>query len=82
MVADGKEIQLQPADIPQIHAFVDGSVIETIVSQRIGFTKRFYYAQTTAPDIQIRITGGPFTAGAWNVTPISNDRLTTPAHQV
>ncbi len=79
VLADGKEIQLQPGDIPEIHAFVDGSVIETIVSQRIGFTKRFYYAQTTAPDVQIRVSGADFKADAWKITPISNDRLTTPA---
>ena len=79
MIADGKEIQLQPGDVPEIHAFVDGSVIETIVSQRIGFTKRFYYAQTTAPDVRIRVTGGDLKVDAWNITPISNDRLTTPA---
>ena len=40
-VAEGKEIALQPTDLPTLHAFVDGSVIELILSERIGWTKRF-----------------------------------------
>jgi beta-fructofuranosidase len=79
IIADGKEIQLQPGDVPEFHTFVDGSVIETIVSQRIGFTKRFYYTQTTAPDVRIRVTGEDIKVDAWKITPISNNRLTTPA---
>ncbi len=80
MLADGKKIQLEPGDIPEVHAFVDGSVIEIIVSQRVGFTKRFYYAhaQAAAPDVRIRVAGGNFKADAWRITPISKDRLTTP----
>ncbi len=51
IIADGKEVQLQPGDAPQIHAFVDGSVMETIISERIGFTKRFYTTRSVQRQI-------------------------------
>jgi beta-fructofuranosidase len=77
---DGKEIALEPEDAPQLHAYVDGSVIELIMSEREGYTKRFYYSQTTAPDITVRIIGGTQIAShAWKINPISNNRLTTPS---
>jgi beta-fructofuranosidase len=82
-IAGDQEIALQPEDTPQLHAYVDGSVIELIVSQREGYTRRFYYSQTTAPDITVRIIGGAsMTAYAWKINPISNNRLTTPSTTV
>ena len=81
-IADGKEIALEANDPPQLHAYVDGSVIELIVGQRVGYTRRFYYSQTMAPDITVSIIGGTnavITANAWKINPISNNRLTTPA---
>jgi beta-fructofuranosidase len=81
-IADGKEIALEANDTPQLHAYVDGSVIELIVGQHVGYTRRFYYSQTIAPDITVRIIGGTdagITANAWEINPISNNRLTTPA---
>ncbi|SFS12396.1 beta-fructofuranosidase [Granulicella pectinivorans] len=77
-LADGHEIALQPGDLPRLHAFVDGSVIELIVSERIGYTKRFYYEGSTAPDIHVHTTGlGEVTVDAWKIRPISINRLTT-----
>ncbi len=77
---DGREFELQPNDEPSLHAFVDGSVIELIVSQRVGYTKRFYYTARTAPDILVRATGAAnVTLSAWQVLPISKNRLTTVA---
>jgi beta-fructofuranosidase len=78
-VADGKEIALQPADPPALHAFVDGSVIELIAGERIGWTRRFYYPGSTAPGIAAHATGAGVTMTAWKVKPISPNRLTTPA---
>jgi beta-fructofuranosidase len=75
---DGKEVALQPDDEPALHAFVDGSVIELIVSERIGCTKRFYYTASAAPDVLVHVTGGA-TLNAWKISPISPNRLTTPA---
>jgi beta-fructofuranosidase len=79
-LVDGKEIALETTDTPQLHAYVDGSVIEVILSQRAGYTRRFYYSQATAPDIKVRVMGGTrMTASAWKIDPISNNRLTTPS---
>jgi beta-fructofuranosidase len=81
-IADGKKISLEENDTPQLHVYVDGSVIELILGQRVGYTRRFYYSQTMAPDITVRISGGTgagITANAWGITPISNNRLTAPA---
>jgi beta-fructofuranosidase len=77
MMADGKEIVLQPGDYPTVHAFVDGSVIELILGERIGYTKRFYYAGA-APDVKV-YAKGQLTMEAWTIAPISDNRLTTPA---
>jgi beta-fructofuranosidase len=77
----GHEIGLEPTDEPRIHLFVDGSVIELIVSQRIGYTSRFYYSAKAAPDITASVKGNAnFTA--WKISPISGNRLTTPSAHV
>jgi beta-fructofuranosidase len=79
-IADGKQIALQPDDLPELHAFVDGSVIELIVGERIGYTKRFYYPGSLAPDIVVHASGlGSVRLDAWKISPISTNRLTTPA---
>jgi beta-fructofuranosidase len=78
--ADGKTIALQPGDAPTLHAYVDGSVIELILGERIGYTKRFYYAEDVAPDIEVLAIGaGTIQMDAWKIAPISDNRLTTPA---
>ena len=76
-IIDGRNVALQRSDVPGVHAFVDGSVIEMILSERVGYTKRFYYPGTVAPDIAIRASGTEGTLKAWTISPISNDRLTT-----
>lgn len=78
-VANGKEIALQPADLPTLHAFVNGSVIELILSERIGWTKSFFYPGTTAPDIGAWMNGVDMKMTAWEIGPNSQNRLTTPA---
>jgi beta-fructofuranosidase len=78
-VVDGKEIALESGDIPSLHAYVDGSVIELIISERIGYTKRFYYPGSTAPDIRVLALGATdVKLTGWKISPISKDRLTTP----
>jgi beta-fructofuranosidase len=77
--ADGKEIQLEPADIPKLHILVDGSVAEIMLSERVGYTKRFYYVGSTAPEIKVTATGQHLKLSAWSIRPISGNRLTTPA---
>ena len=58
---DDKKLVLEASDVPTIHAFVDGSVIEVILGERAGYTKRFYYPGPVALDITIRASG----AGAY-----------------
>jgi beta-fructofuranosidase len=80
---DGHEFALQSGDTPSVHAYVDGSVIEMILSERVGFTKRFYYTTPTAPDVQVQATGGQkVTMEAWRIMPVSDNRLTTPARKI
>jgi beta-fructofuranosidase len=78
MSADGHTVALGPDDEPSVHAFVDGSVIELILGERVGYTKRFYYTSATAPDILVSASGGA-SLKAWKVAAISKDRLTTAA---
>ncbi len=76
-LAAGGKFALQPSDLPKIHAFIDGSVIEFMLSERIGYTRRFYYPGSVAPDITIRANGAGLTLNAWKISPITTDRLTT-----
>jgi len=75
----GDEIKLEVGDIPSIHLYADGSVLELILGQRVGCTKRFYFGSSAAPDLMVQTTGAPVGLDAWSVKPISGDRLTTPA---
>jgi beta-fructofuranosidase len=78
MTADGHTLVLEPGDVPSVHAFVDGSVVELILGERIGYTKRFYYTAATAPDIVVSASEGVLLQ-AWKVMQISTDRLTKTA---
>ena len=77
ITANGKQIALEPSDAPTLHAFVDGSLVELIVGERIGYALRFYYTTATAPNIHARLTGANIKAEAWKLNPISPNRLTT-----
>lgn len=81
-VVDDREIALEVSDIPILHAFVDGSVIELNASERIGYTKRFYHSGSTAPDILVRTHANEAKLTAWQIAPISPNRLTTPTYNV
>jgi beta-fructofuranosidase len=76
-LADGRNYPLQQSDVPKVHAFIDGSVIELILSERIGYTRRFYYSGLVAPDITIRASGAGVALNAWKISPITTNRLTT-----
>ncbi len=78
-LVDGKTFALEADDLPTLHAFVDGSVIELIVAERIGYTKRFYYPGDTAPAITVDLSGDGARLEGWKVAPISTNRLTTPS---
>jgi beta-fructofuranosidase len=74
--AEGKEMLLEPGDAPSVHGFVDGSVMELILGGRIGFTKRFYYTESVAPDIVV-VADGSVRMEAWREKAISGDRLSS-----
>jgi len=76
LTVGNKRFVLQPRDQPQIHAFVDGSVLEILIAQRIGYTTRFYYPGGLAPDVSLDLTGSA-QVKAWRVKPISPNRLTS-----
>jgi beta-fructofuranosidase len=81
MVADGKPMpaRTQPGQSIEIHIYVDGSVAEVMVQSSAAYTKRFYYAGSVAPRIQLQIEGTATmeSLSMWQNDPISSDRLTT-----
>ena len=81
ITAGQKEIALEVRDQPSVHGFVDGSVVELILGERVGYTLRFYYSGKTAPDVRVTATavGKTVALKAWTVQPISPDRLTMSA---
>jgi beta-fructofuranosidase len=70
-------VVLQPHDLPSIHMFFDGSVLEVLLGSRAGMTERFYYEGQTAPNILVHSARRDAQMQAWSLSPISNNRLTT-----
>jgi beta-fructofuranosidase len=74
------DVSLANAETVEIHLYVDGSAIEAFVNGQAAYTKRFYYSSSQAPDAGLKWTGntaGIASISAWQLTPISSDRLTT-----
>ena len=78
LTVDGHELPVAPGQQALLHGYVDGSVIDLILNNSIGFTKRFYYAQAEAPDVAVDVVHGA-AASVWGIGSISGNRLTTPA---
>lgn len=72
---NGSEVFLHDQDRPTVRLFVDGSIAETVLGERIGYTSRFYSA--THPALNIKVTSAGSAFRAWTVRPISADRLST-----
>ena len=81
ILADGKPMPLraQPRKPIDVHIYVDGSVAEVIVQDSAAYTKRFYYAGSVAPRVQLQVEGMATieSLSMWQIDPISSDRLTT-----
>lgn len=63
----------------EFHVYVDGSVLELLIDQKIAYTKRFYYAGSRAPRMFVRLNGSPSSLLAltiWTLSSISPNRLT------
>lgn len=75
--ADGNPVTLPAVDLPKAHVFVDGSVVELVINERISYTKRFYYSGSVAPEVSVHVTRAGARLDAWTLSPISEDRLTS-----
>jgi len=76
-VVKNTRIALQSRDLPSVHMFFDGSVLEVLLAKRVGLIERFYYEGDTAPDIALQIAGKKLQAQAWDLSSISANRLTS-----
>jgi beta-fructofuranosidase len=79
ILADGRQMPIHPQQSIEIHIYVDGSAAELVVQHSAAYTKRFYYAGSVAPRVQLQVEG-PTTIESltmWQIDPISSDRLTT-----
>jgi len=64
----------------ELRFLIDGSVIECFANQHSTLTKRFYHSGSSAPAIVTQVTGNMASLTAlrmWQLSPISNNRLTT-----
>lgn len=71
-----EKLSFHATDMPAIHGFIDGSVVELLIAERIGYTKRFYYTGTAMPNVEIHVEGKGARLNAWAVTSISSNRMT------
>jgi beta-fructofuranosidase len=79
ITVDGKVIPLLAGDTPHVHGFIDGSVVELLINQRIGYTKRFYN-DGPAPDVTVALehhSDAHARLQRWEIRPISSNRLTS-----
>jgi len=82
LLLDGKAVSanMDAQNNLELHAYIDGSVIELFLNDRVACTRRFYYPGDKAPEIRIGISGnreGLRRLMVWQITPISPDRLTS-----
>ncbi len=72
-------LQLGKAGELELHFYIDGSVIEAFVNKRVAYTKRFYYAGSSAPQLNIKVSGKTTELSSlsmWQLARISINRLT------
>jgi beta-fructofuranosidase len=60
-----------------LHLFLDGSSLEVIANRRAAITSRVYTVPRGPLKVEVANLDGLRTLGAWDITPISRDRLTT-----
>jgi beta-fructofuranosidase len=81
LLLDGKavSVNIDARNDLELRAYIDGSVIELFVNDRVACTRRFYYPGNKAPEIRIGISGstdGLKRLMVCQIRPISPDRLT------
>lgn len=63
-----------------LNIYIDGSVIEVFMNGEAAFTKRFYYPGSSPQSLQVQWKGTTTSIAnfrVWQLSPISDDRLTT-----
>lgn len=71
------EVPATPADGPDFHLFLDGSVTELIIDRRHAITSRMYRQPNGALRVKLGADSKVASLNAWAMRPISPDRLTT-----
>jgi beta-fructofuranosidase len=64
----------------KLELYIDGSVIEAFVNNKVAYTKRFYYSGDAPQDMRLKWTGKAsnlVSLSVFQLTPISPDRLTS-----
>lgn len=73
-------LELNDKEDFELDLYIDGSVIEAFVNNKIAYTKRFYYAGGSSRDMGVKWTGKTTNLVRLSVsqlTPISTNRLTS-----
>ena len=73
-------LNVEEGDDLEIHAYVDGSVIELLVNDQVACTRRFYYSGSKPQSLCLQWTGSTAAIrnlSVWQLSPISPNRLTT-----
>ena len=73
-------VSLNEHESVELHLYIDASVIEILVNGQAAWTKRFYLKGANSPEIGLQwksSTRSIKKLTAWQIAPISDDRLTT-----
>ena len=73
-------LELNDQEDFKLELYIDGSVIEAFVNDKVAYTKRFYYPGSSPQDVRIKWAGKTTNLvrlSAYELTPISSNRLTS-----
>lgn len=73
---------LETKDLVTLRVFVDGSVVEVFVNDRVAITARVYMAPSTPLQVEVADLEGLESAQVWEMRAISPDRLTEGAKKL
>ncbi len=76
---DGEKLELAdlPTDNLELHIFMDGSILEVFINMSGAHTKRVYNLDLNSPRTSVLVSGDVRYLMAWQLRPISRNRLTT-----
>jgi beta-fructofuranosidase len=67
-----------PGSPVRLHLYLDGSVLEVFANETTALTARIYEIPTTALRLKLEGNADLISLDAWQMTPISKNRLTSP----